>query len=1229
MKAQTSRGVKRASCALLLLALWHFCLCLGLLPELVAEPCPEKGLGSWDLPLPLPSAEPRFVNELRSADPPVLQEDNRHSEDMMQSQVPGWDGSPGTWLDYVRRVRLEWMKTPEKKRSLLGASLASRLTARAWEVSTELDAGRLQERNGAAYLLDFLEAKLGRTPVPDLGSRLEDLFIRTKRSPGQSMAQWSVELRDAYKRLQRALARARAGRTSTRPSSPATSPTARKKATSSTTGSRMGTPSARRRSSTTGEPEPGLEFPEDDGDRPDDPVPQEDEELGPPEADERTTGTHSRRGNETWSAEEWDAWYRGWWQEDSSPRPWRRRRDHDDSEDEEAPPLPDPEWDKYELEELEVLPPEILGWMLLRRSGLPGHARLAVLAATNNSLDFEVVEKAMRDQEEELMSAERQRESRDHRHRRSYWVEDSGEWGLMMAPATPEEEDRVEEIHWVGSRLPSEVYAVDEPEEMIMEGSDGSTTYWTWHEGEYYTQDDQGIWWSWSDTKPWLEIEECYAMDQEAAKEIADLFAAYQNKIRNFKESRQLVASRNAARGFFPLSKGGKGKTKGKGKGKGKPAQVLAAVGEGKGRSSSSTSSGPPKPGSPTYTGCFICGEKSHDYRQCPKRTSGAPGNRGKGSAASYMVTSAEGEEAEAEEALIPEAGPPGNLLCYTEVRQHEDESEMCEALKLDSALTTSGQMYPGYGIVDTGATETVGSLEAIEAVMSRRREVFGLETVAVYPNYTRSFRFGSGQKKQAASYLHLPQVLNSEQVTLGVFTLDVPQVPILVGIKTLKRLGAVIDFSAPSICFKRVSSKVIIPLVESGSGHLMIDLTKDWMTGATVFDTHFPGRGPSIIRQLASRYKECSGAQGFNGSSKGECVVESNEAVAHDPHGNTVVHDPIGKAVVHDPLGKAVVHDPLGKAVVHDHLGAAVVSDIHVQSRQHGPDGQCAEQGHDEDGAQCLSEPHEMGSTTSRKLAVAGAVLVAHGFEQLPSGKQTESLSGAEFSGDRGGRALRAQRRPRLQGDRQEQDGQGQGEGEAEGAADGALRLRSPSGPRPTGRKDEWLPLSRSAQRSTNGQRELSGCNQSGLWKVCDRCKLRLLYVPAYGATGHFRQAGPLPRDVEVVTTEHQEKESRGETVDGETLRAKAIALEGAEQSLLNKLAKVREQKHAEIQRKTGAAPKSRGRASEATLTQQATSSDQMMGTTPGRKKQREIPSEELEFQERDQWTRVDQPEP
>ena len=34
--------------------------------------------------------------------------------------------------------------------------------------------------------------------------------------------------------------------------------------------------------------------------------------------------------------------------------------------------------------------------------------------------------------------------------------------------------------------------------------------------------------------------------------------------------------------------------------------------------------------------------------------------------------------------------------------------------------------------------------------------------------------------------------------------------------------------------------------------------------------------------------------------------------------------------------------------------------------------------------------------------------------------------------------------------------------------------------------------------------------------------CKLRILSVPACGATGHYRQARPLPKDVEVKTTEH-----------------------------------------------------------------------------------------------------------
>ena len=78
---------------------------------------------------------------------------------------------------------------------------------------------------------------------------------------------------------------------------------------------------------------------------------------------------------------------------------------------------------------------------------------------------------------------------------------------------------------------------------------------------------------------------------------------------------------------------------------------------------------------------------------------------------------------------------------------------------------------------------------------MTSRRKWYGLETVRVFPEARRQFRFGNGQKKSAVSYVELPQAVNHREVYLGVFTLDVPSVPILLSIKTLKRLGAVIDF--------------------------------------------------------------------------------------------------------------------------------------------------------------------------------------------------------------------------------------------------------------------------------------------------------------------------------------------------------------------------------------------------------------------------------------------------
>lgn len=83
-----------------------------------------------------------------------------------------------------------------------------------------------------------------------------------------------------------------------------------------------------------------------------------------------------------------------------------------------------------------------------------------------------------------------------------------------------------------------------------------------------------------------------------------------------------------------------------------------------------------------------------------------------------------------------------------------------------------------------------------------------------------------------------------------------------------------------------------------------------------------------------------------------------------------------------------------------------------------------------------------------------------------------------------------------------------------------------------------------------------LSGTNAWARWTTCQTCALRLQYIPRTGAPGHRRSAGPLPKDVENVITEKKND------VVQEDLVTKAVAINGAEKSLIDRLAQVQKQK-------------------------------------------------------------------
>ena len=186
------------------------------------------------------------------------------------------------------------------------------------------------------------------------------------------MAQWATELKEAYRRLQRALARARSGRG---------------------------------------------------------------------QASRQTENEEVQR----WTNEEGDNWYYGRW-----------RRDDRSEASERAPrePLPEPEWEKYDIKDIEVLPTEILGWASLEK------VWFAQPRATRRAFGHQQCPRVGHRGEGTSRPGGGADGVRAPPWPPRFTIPTilGGELGLLVNDAdSAHDETETPEVMWVGSRLPSEV----------------------------------------------------------------------------------------------------------------------------------------------------------------------------------------------------------------------------------------------------------------------------------------------------------------------------------------------------------------------------------------------------------------------------------------------------------------------------------------------------------------------------------------------------------------------------------------------------------------------------------------------------------------------------------------------------------------------------------------------------------------------------------------------------
>ena len=761
-----------------------------------------------------------------------------------------WDGDASTYADYVRKVRLAFEKTRKRRRCQLGPELVSQLSGKAWIVTQEIDHKLLTQPSGAIYLIRFLEERLARVPIPDAGTRAEDLLLRLKRPMGMSMSTWCHTVREAYRKLQRALKRARQ-------TAPVTAP----------------------------EAEPSL------ASEPEQPSFDSAPTVADPGPSPRVSPKASPKASgaaETLGAEEGDSPTLGDLRGKGKGKGFRRGREPSESSDEEPDMLNDM-WDDLDQGLPEVLPTELVGWIMLRKSSLSAAQRLNVLSSIGNSLRAEDVERGLRGAEDELHLVEREREGRlkgsgknKGKNRSSFWVEQDGEWGLLMTDDC-DAEDMLEqnEIHWLQAPLHTVYHAhdslaspsspsstslsvgtgMDDYHEEGFWASDpqnpGAYLWWNMEsDGEYYHVDAVGTYWSWSETSSFQDV--LWSASAEETKQIQEAYAAYEDKIRTFADSRRASAAKSASRGFYPKGKF-KGKSSGFGKkgGKGKQSNFHSSVPS----STPVMAVGGGKPGSPNYSGCFICGAMDHDFRSCPKRSRGG---KGYGSAQSkvFMIS---GFNLEIEETYTchPISHPEVHLpVMALSVIERPEES--------------------GFGVLDTGATETVSGLGALENIM-HQRALAGMDLLnfEVVDCPRKTFKFGNGMSQRSESMVLLPQRLGDHLLSLGIFTLEADGVPVLVGIRTLSRLGALIDCSKSAIILSAIDPTLLVPLKISSSGHLLLDLTRDWLAeGSKIMFAAGPDDTTSGQYMAAAEPSACFMLQEGEGERLGEeCPLQLSSA--------------------------------------------------------------------------------------------------------------------------------------------------------------------------------------------------------------------------------------------------------------------------------------------------------------------------------------------------------------
>ena len=222
---------------------------------------------------------------------------------------------------------------------------------------------------------------------------------------------------------------------------------------------------------------------------------------------------------------------------------------------------------------------------------------------------------------------------------------------------------------------------------------------------------------------------------------------------------------------------------------------------------------------------CLRCGKAGHKAAVCP---------------------------APVPQASVAEMAP---FICFAQDGTREADAWSLQARH--SKPTTCDAVASGKAVIDCGATKSIGSVLALEQLMKLSPHGVSQVDTADRP----VFGFGNSSEDRCVSTLHLRVQAGEKPGIMKIHALNRGAGPILLSVATLRALGAALDFGEGTMVLRKVDDRRLLTLEESQTGHLLLPLASDLLSGAEQTARPIPNLTSYLKESEASHQKPIAAA--------------------------------------------------------------------------------------------------------------------------------------------------------------------------------------------------------------------------------------------------------------------------------------------------------------------------------------------------------------------------------